>query len=436
MNVCLLNDSFPPIVDGVANAVINYAEIIEKNHGTAIVATPKYPGTDDSAFPFPVLRYASLNTTKIAGYRAGMPFGSSVVKALERTVPDIIHSHCPFASNVLGRILRYNMGVPLVFTYHTKFDIDIANITSARALQDTAIKLVCENIQTCDEVWVVSGGAGENLRKLGYQGDYIVMENGVDFPRGAIPNEAVAALRTELQIPDGIPIFLFAGRMMWYKGIRIIIDGLRKAKGQGTDFRMIFVGGGGNCQEIINYAKDTGLIDMCLFPGIIRDRDLLRTYFSMADLFLFPSTFDTNGIVVREAAACALPSVLIRGSCAAEGITDGRTGILIDENADAMAEAIQTACRNPEGIAEIGRHAMEEIYISWEDSVGRAVERYGTVIENYRSKVKKRPLLADPLFTGAQLQGELEKIRTAYNIINKKRKQLNEQITNRIDRYL
>ena len=258
MKVCLLNDSFPPIVDGVANAVINYAEIIEKNYGSAIVATPKYPGTDDSAFPFPVLRYASLNTTKIAGYRAGMPFGSSVVKALESTVPDIIHSHCPFASNVLGRILRYNMGVPLVFTYHTKFDIDIANITSARALQDTAIKFVCENIQVCDEVWVVSGGAGENLRKLGYQGDYVIMENGVDFPRGTMPEEAVAALRSELQIPDGIPIFLFVGRMMWYKGIRIIIDGLLKAKVQGADFRMIFVGGGGDSQEIIDYAKDTG----------------------------------------------------------------------------------------------------------------------------------------------------------------------------------
>ena len=174
---------------------------------------------------------------------------------------------------------------------------------------------------------------------------------------------------------------------------------------------------------------------MCLFPGVIRDRDLLRTYFSMADLFLFPSTFDTNGIVVREAAACALPSVLIRGSCSAEGIADGRTGILIDETADAMAEAIQTACRNPEGIAEIGRHAMEEIYISWEDSVGRAVERYGTVIENYHGKARKR-LLTEPLFTGAQLQEELGKIRKAYNIINKKRKQLNEQITSRIDRYL
>ena len=219
MNVCLLNDSFPPMVDGVANAVINYAEIINKKHGIATVVTPKYPGTDDSAYPFPVIRYASLNTARMtAGYRAGMPFGVPVLKALEGTAPDIIHSHCPMASNIMGRILRYNMNIPLVFTYHTKFDVDIASILETHTLQSAAFKFVCENIQTCDEVWVVSNGAGENLKKLGYCGDYRVMENGVDFPRGTMPQEDVQALRTELKIPEGLPIFLFVGRMMWYKG--------------------------------------------------------------------------------------------------------------------------------------------------------------------------------------------------------------------------
>ena len=44
--ICLLNDSFPPIIDGVANAVVNYAENIEKHHGHAVVVTPAVPGAD------------------------------------------------------------------------------------------------------------------------------------------------------------------------------------------------------------------------------------------------------------------------------------------------------------------------------------------------------------------------------------------------------
>ena len=74
LTVCLINDSFPPMIDGVANAVTNYAQIITRSHGRAAVVTPYYPDADDSVYPFPVFRYPSLDLTKYVGYRAGMPF--------------------------------------------------------------------------------------------------------------------------------------------------------------------------------------------------------------------------------------------------------------------------------------------------------------------------------------------------------------------------
>ena len=51
--ICLLNDSFPPILDGVANAVVNYAKNIEESHGHSVVLTPHMPGADDSGYGFP-----------------------------------------------------------------------------------------------------------------------------------------------------------------------------------------------------------------------------------------------------------------------------------------------------------------------------------------------------------------------------------------------
>ena len=50
------------------------------------------------------------------------------------------------------------------------------------------------NIEACDEVWTVSHGAGENLRSLGFRGEYRVMENGVDFPRGRATEAEIAAI--------------------------------------------------------------------------------------------------------------------------------------------------------------------------------------------------------------------------------------------------
>ena len=151
MTVCLLNDSFPPTIDGVANATLNYARCIQKSHGRAIVATPWYPGVKDN-YPFKVIRYASAAITKRLGYRGGIPFDPRMQYFLAHQNVDIIHTHCPFMSTVVARILRYNTGAPIVFTYHTKFDVDIEKRVALNPVRNASLKLLLNNINACDEV--------------------------------------------------------------------------------------------------------------------------------------------------------------------------------------------------------------------------------------------------------------------------------------------
>ena len=146
---------------------------------------------------------------------------------------ELLHTHCPIASAILARSLREVVDAPLVLTYHTKYDIDIAKAVKSRLLQESAIRALVQNVNACDEVWVVSRGAGENLRSLGYEGAYTVMENGVDVPRGRVSAAAVAAATAGYDLPDGVPLFLFVGRLMWYKGLHIILDALRALREQG-----------------------------------------------------------------------------------------------------------------------------------------------------------------------------------------------------------
>ncbi len=384
LNVCLINDSFPPEIDGVANAVTNYASIISSSIGNAAVVTPSHPQADDSAFNFPVVRYPSVDMTKQVGYYAGNPFSADVMRTLTEKNFDIIHTHCPITSTMLARMLRDRINVPVVFTYHTKFDIDIANAIKVKVLQEEAARLLVENISACDEIWTVSNGAGENLKKLGYCGEYRVMPNGVDFPKGRVSDDLIAKATEGFDLPVGVPVFLFVGRMMWYKGLKIILDALKELDDTGIDFRMVFVGGGGDKVEITEYTEQLNLTGKVLFSEPIRDRNLIRAWYCRADIFLFPSTFDTNGLVVREAAACALGSVLIAGSCAAEDVVDGVSGFLIEENAPSMAAKLKELCANPSEMARIGQGAQDNIYISWEDSVKNAYARYFDVIDNYK----------------------------------------------------
>lgn len=385
INVCLINDSFPPLVDGVANSVVNYAHIINSELGSATVATPYYPEANDEGFDFDVVRFPSLDTSFLVGYRAGVPFSAESISDLKDKNFDIIHSHCPITSSMLGRILRDEIDKPLVFTYHTKFDIDIHNSLRGHLVQEGALKLLVDNVSASDEVWVVSDGAGKNLQQIGYQGDYIVMPNGVDFPKGRADEDTVYEVTHDYDLPKDVPVYLFVGRMMWYKGIKIILDAMKMLALGGNDFRMIFIGGGADKEEIVEYANSLGLDNKVIFLNPILDRGVLKAWYCRANLFLFPSTFDTNGLVVREAAACALPSVLVKDSCAAEGTKDFGNAFLIDENAESMYSVLKFLDRDFQKMRVVGENAMNELYISWEDSVKAAYERYGVVIDNYNA---------------------------------------------------
>ena len=209
-----------------------------------------------------------------------------------------------------------------------------------------------------------------------------------------------------------MPVFLFVGRMMWYKGLRLTLTGLHAAKEAGCDFRMFFIGDGADRPEMELYAKDLGLSDRCIFTGAVRDRELLRTCFCMGDLFLFPSTFDTNGIVVREAAACGLGSLMILDSCAAEGVTNGQNGILIHEDPREMGEAVIHACRDRAFVRRIGENAQAQLYCSWEDSVQRAQERYGEVLKRKAAGAyenRRRTPLEEMIAGAARFTEDMEK---------------------------
>lgn len=387
LNVGIFNDSFPPIIDGVANTAVNYAKSIHKLYGRAVVATPWYPKVKDQ-YPFRVIRYSSANVSKRIGYRMGNPFSPLLIRRLQRERLDIIHIHSPFTSALLARVLRRYTGAPIVFTYHTKFDVDIEKRIALNPLRTVSIKFLLNNINACDEVWVVSEGAGENLRHLGYKGSYSIMENGTDFEKGRSSDSQIEALNASLGISEEETVYLFVGRMMWYKNIKFIIDGLDEAKRNGAHFKMIFVGEGVDRPEIMAYVEKLGLENECVFTGAIHDRAYLRTFFSRADLFLFPSTYDTNGIVVREAAACSCPALLLKGSCAAEGIVDDDTGIVIDEEVAALAAEIVRGIENRERLKRIGKSAADKIYLSWDDAVGKAFYRYNEILDEQANSRK------------------------------------------------
>jgi glycosyltransferase involved in cell wall biosynthesis len=259
------------------------------------------------------------------------------------------------------------------------------------------------------------------------------MRNGVDFDKGKAPDDIISKLREDYRIPSDRPVYLFVGRMMWYKGIRIILDALKTLKKEGKDFLMIFVGDGMEREQIEEYTKDLGLMEDCLFTGAFRDRTILKGFYSLADLFLFPSTFDTNGIVVSEASASGLSSVLIRGSCAAEEVTEDENAFLIEENASSLAKKLLELGDNKELFRKTGERAMEELYLSWEDSVAAAWKRYQVVSDSF--VYKKPTLLSDGKITDNLFYAAAE-LASGLDIVRKRSEMIENKVDSFIDRWL
>lgn len=271
----IFTDTFPPNVGGVSTVTSNYAKELYLKGAIPLVAAPWYPDADDS-YPYKVLRYPSLKIGKRIGYRAGNPFNPKLIFRILQEKLDIIHVHSPFISTVLARVVRRYTGVPIVLTYHSKFDIDIENRIIALPIRHASLQFMMHNIYACDAVWTVSAGAASHLRSLGYSGPLTIMRNGTDFKRSRSTEAELNHLNQRYGLLPDETVFLFVGRMMWYKNLKLIIDGLNVAKRRGAQFKMIFAGQGLDFEAVKAYTKSVDLMDSCLFVGLIQDRALLK----------------------------------------------------------------------------------------------------------------------------------------------------------------
>lgn len=380
------SDAFPPTTDGICNVVKSYAEIINNGLGEAVVITPKNPNQQDYKYNYPIYRYKSWYFPSKEGYSVGWPFKEELHRDIINMNFDILHSHTPLASSYYFRRVTALKKIPTVLTYHTKYEYDVDRRVPTKPARDFAYHFILNNINAADEVWVTSQGTVDSLRKVGYQGECVLMPNGCDLPVTNVSDSDIAMIKRKHNIPEGMPVFLYSGRMIWYKNIKLILDACAKLKRDGKNFRLIMLGFGADENAIKHYIKKSGLKDYVIWTGKILDRQEIKGYYGISDILLFPSVFDTNGLVVREAAACATPSLLIRESCASEGITDGETGFLCMESAHSIASVLAGIMDNKQLLNTVGKNAQQQIYLSWDDAVKRAYDRYQIVIDNFNRK--------------------------------------------------
>ena len=207
-----------------------------------------------------------------------------------------------------------------------------------------------------------------------------VIRNGTDLKPQKIYKKSIQEIKEKYSLTDKF-IFLFVGRIVENKNIQFSLRVLKNIKEKGIDnFAFVIVGSGDYVDNLKELAKEYNLQDNIVFTGKIMDRNILSQVYACADLFMFPSEFDTCGIVALEAAVNSLPSVMIENSCASELVVSGENGLALPEKEDVWADEIIKIMKDDKKLSKIKKNAKDTLYIPWEKIVLEYIDFYKKMI--------------------------------------------------------
>ena len=328
MRVGLFTNNYLPFRGGVTTAVETLRQGLEAlGHRAWVFAPAAQPPQADPPYVF---RYPSIPAPTYPGFALPLPVlaraSAGVARALDL---DVVHAHHPFLLGLTGRRLARRQRRPLVFTYHTRYEKYAHYVPlPPRLVPRLAVRLACRFADSRGpgrwrppSTWPTRCGA------RGVRAPVAVVPTGVDLELFR-PGAAGSAARRRLGLPaDGL-ICLYTGRLDREKSLERVLDAFESVAGALSDApRCTWWARAATPRRSSGAPPRARRGGRIVFHGGLA-REALPDYYRAADLFLFASETETQGLVLAEAHACGLPAVAVRASGVEEVVADGETGIL------------------------------------------------------------------------------------------------------------
>lgn len=389
INIGIFIDTFFPNVDGVVVVVDNYAKRLCANANVTVFAPFGRSEYDDSKFPYKVVRCKYFRVPFL-DYDLPRPKTDRVfLKALNESKLDIIHIHSPFSLGRIGVKYAKEHNIPVVATFHSQFKRDFKRAAKSELITNILLNKAMKVFNSVDEGWAVNKEIGDVYIDYGFKKTPIVYNNGTDMRLVESPEAACKAVNEKHSISENENVFLFVGRINKLKNIFFIVDALRIVKEKGYGFKMLFVGSGQDEDALRAKIKKHELEDEIILCGRVMDRELLKAYYYRADLFLFPSLYDASSLVQIEAASQKTPTIFLKGAVTAGTVTNEVNGFVVENSVDAFAEKIIMTINDKDYYAQISENAYRDLFVTWDEAVNRARNRYSELINERKNSLTK-----------------------------------------------
>ncbi len=370
MRIAYLSESLPPNTDGVSHTLVQISHYLESEDLEYTFLSPFKP--DNTHFLYNrVRKVKSFPFPMYSAYRVSFPLFDNLTTYLDGFAPDIIHITSPTPLCHYGIRYAKKREIPVVSTYHTHFP-SYLKYYNLHWFEKIGWGILRWFYNQCDQTYVPSESIVEELKEHGIH-NTMHLPHGIDTEKFH-PSYRNDLLRASVNAED-IPILLFVGRLVKEKDLDDLIQVNRLLQERGVQFKQVFVGDGPMSDELKKALPDAH------FTGTLNG-DLLSSWYASADIFVFPSTTETFGLVVQEAFSSGVPVIGVKSGGVRNLIKDGVNGYLVTPNVpEEFADQVQRLIESEQLRDNLGEMARKKVLErSWDNVNAQMLESYENLI--------------------------------------------------------
>ena len=375
MKIGFITGAYLPAPGGVTTSVVNFSKQLQRLGQEVFIFCPEYPeeetNDDDNVFRIP-----SYYSPLLKDFRLTDPFQAARLFRREFSDLDIVHIHLPTIMSPPARWIAGFYDIPFFLTYHTNLELYIRHYVPgvpnnvARAL--TRFYTVRE-AKNGKKVFVPSPDMKKLLEGYDLDPPLEVLPTGIDLETYERTMDGVRTLREQFGIKEDERILLYVGRVGSEKNVEFLLDAFKEVSRSFSRVHFVIVGGGRGLGKILSRVSKMNASQMIHFTGYVEQEQLLAQYYREADLFLFASLTETQGLVIAEALAAKTPVVAVDAPGVRDVIKGDKGGYLVPEDVDVFSEKVRELLENP-------------------DLLNRKSEEAKTVARNFSAETMTRKL--------------------------------------------
>jgi 1,2-diacylglycerol 3-alpha-glucosyltransferase len=383
MRIGMMTDMYTPYVSGVITYIGLNQRYLEKLGHEVFVITFGKEGSDAPedrvvrSPGIPVLKH-DVYFNVVHNQRT-----REIVKSM-----DVVHVHHPFTSGINATYFGWKLGLPVVFTHHTRYDL-YAKLYMPGLFGKIGEELVNSYLPSfykqLDALMVPSASLLDMVMKYQPTCPVTIQPHGMelDMFKNAAPLE-----RGVFGFTDKDVILIYVGRLGPEKNLDFLLETFEQVSLVCKNARLLLVGDGPIKSSLEDWVGKHNLGEKFFFTGMI-SHDEIAPYYATADIFVTSSTSETFGLTVVEAMASGLPVVGIQSPGISDAVVDGQTGFVTSQQLDVFSEKLICLVEDTGLRREMAQHACQH---SDNYAIEKAVERlvivYQEAIAHRRLKDK------------------------------------------------